>query len=199
MIDSKIRYLIQPAIDDVSLMATQKGFTPMFVTACALLSGIASSAAFIFGMGFMSFMFLWLSGLLDVIDGSMARISGKSSNLGMLCDLVFDRIVEVVFISAVAVSVPDSRLACVFLLSSIIFSFSIFLIAGPLIEKEKMEGIKKGFYYQAGLAERTETFIVFSFVIAFPAYSKYIFHVFTVMILITGAQRFYEVALSIKN
>ncbi|RDY66633.1 CDP-alcohol phosphatidyltransferase family protein, partial [Halobacillus trueperi] len=50
--------------------------------------------------------------------------------------------------------------------TSIIVSITIFLVVGAVSEKA---GIKS-FYYQAGVAERTEGFLLFSLMILFPQF-----------------------------
>ena len=148
----------------------------------------ALSGVFIYlSMPITSIVFLWLSGYLDAVDGTIARIKG-STYFGTVMDVTFDRVVEIIIIIGVALSNPDQRLNLVILASCIILSMTIFLTTGIMTNKIS----DKSFYYQTGLAERTEGFIMFSFMIFFKGYLTLIISIFSIMILITAIQRFIE-------
>ena len=67
-------------------------------------------------------------------------------------------------------------------------SMTIFLTVGALSEKKGV----KSFYYQAGVAERSEGFIFFSLMILIPSYLGIITNIFSILIIITAMQRFLE-------
>ncbi len=188
LLDTRVRKYVQPLFNRITTCFIKLNFSPIQVTLLALFTGMLSAVALYFNHVYLSLALLWLSGLLDVIDGSLARLTGESSEFGALMDLIFDRIVEIIFIISISVKNIDARMPAIYLLSAIIFSFSIFLTVGAVAEKTG----EKAFYYQAGLAERTETFIVFSLMILLPNYQTFFMNIFTIMILYTGAQRFYE-------
>lgn len=188
MLDTHARSFVQPVIERAARHLSAWGVTPNAATSVAFATGLFAAAAFGLAFPKTALVLLWLSGFLDTVDGTLARLTGRTSPLGTLFDLVADRVVEVAFIVAAALRVPDSRLACVFLLGSIVFSFSVFLIVGMLSEKQG----EKSFYYQAGLAERTETFLIFSAAIVLPDRVSFIFYLFAAAIIFTGAQRLRE-------
>jgi archaetidylinositol phosphate synthase len=103
-------------------------------------------------------------------------------------DIVFDRLVEISVMLGLAYVFPASQTAMLWLMASIIFSMTVFLTVGALAEKS---GIKS-FYYQAGLMERTEGFILFSLMILLPSYLIPLTWLFVVVEVFTGLQRFYE-------
>ncbi len=70
---------------------------------------------------------------------------------------------------------------------TIILSMTVFLTSGMLLENT---GIKS-FHYQAGLMERTEGFIMFTFMIIFYSYMKILAFIYAVLILYTAVQRLY--------
>ena len=70
----------------------------------------------------------------------------------------------------------------------ILMSMTIFLTVGALSEKKGV----KSFYYQAGVAERSEGFIFFSLMILIPSYLGIITNIFSILIIITAIQRFFE-------
>jgi phosphatidylglycerophosphate synthase len=124
---------------------------------------------------------------LDAVDGTIARLKG-SSLFGALMDITFDRIVEIGIILVLAVKYPENNFLFLLLASSIIISMTIFLTVGTLSAKIS----EKSFYYQAGLAERTEGFIFFTGMILFPQYIKIIVIIFILIIIFTAVQRMAE-------
>lgn len=188
MLDTHFRHIAQPLFEHCAEFMERRGWRPLPVTCAALVTGLLTALTFGLGGTLVPLALLWLSGLLDVLDGTLARRTGTTSPFGALCDLLFDRLVEMAVIVAAALRFPDSRLACVLLLCSIIFCFSIFLIVGNLSARTS----EKAFYYQAGLTERTETFIIFSAVILMPQYTTEIFLLFATLVVFTGCQRFRE-------
>jgi len=159
---------------------------PLYVTLFSLIIGLLGAASFFMGFHIVSLILLWLSGLMDVIDGQMARLSNQSSQKGALLDIFFDRVVEIAYIFAFINTASSESLLT--LSSSIILSMTIFLTVGAMSDKKS----KKAFYYQAGLIERTEAFILFSIMIIFSEYSTYIAYLFASLILITVFQRLKE-------
>ncbi|MCM1991920.1 CDP-alcohol phosphatidyltransferase family protein [Oceanirhabdus seepicola] len=158
------------------------------VTKLAFAVGISSGVALFFNLRIIAVGLLWLSGYLDSVDGEIARKTNTTSDYGALMDIVFDRMVEAGIIIAIALNHEGSRVYLVFLSLSIILSMTIFLTVGALSEKRGV----KAFYYQAGLAERTEGFIMFTLMILFINKVEIITILFTVMILFTALQRMKE-------
>ena len=158
------------------------------VTKLAFLVGVSSGVAVFLNLRILAVVLLWLSGYLDSVDGEIARKTNTTSDYGALMDIVFDRMVEASIIAAIALNYEGSRVYLVFLSLSIIISMTIFLTVGALSEKR---GIKS-FYYQAGLAERTEGFIMFTLMIIFINRVEIITIIFTFMILFTAMQRMNE-------
>ncbi len=187
MLDTKCRKFLQPLINIGADFFIKLGFSANKVTVIALILGALSGVFIYLSMPITSIVFLWLSGYLDAVDGTIARIKG-STYFGTVMDVTFDRVVEIIIIIGVALSNPNQRLNLVILASCIILSMTIFLTTGIMLNKIS----DKSFYYQTGLAERTEGFVMFSFMIFFKGYLTLIISVFSIMILITAAQRFIE-------
>lgn len=188
MLDTHCRHIAQPLFEHCAAFLQRRGCRPLPVTCAALGTGLLAALGFGLGYSLLPLALLWLSGLLDVLDGTLARRTGTASPFGALCDLLFDRLVEMAVIVAAALRFPHTRLACVALLCAILFCFSVFLIVGNFSARQS----EKAFYYQAGLTERTETFIIFSMVFLMPDFTAEIFWLFTALIVFTGCQRFRE-------
>lgn len=188
MLDTYGRKYLDPAINKAATMINQAGFTANQVTMAAFVLGIGAALLALTKHPVLSVSTLWLSGFMDAVDGAVARKTGTSSSWGTLMDIVSDRVVELLIILTLAITRPGSQLALLFLVCSIVLSMTVFLTVGAL---SKVKG-KKSFYYQAGLAERTEGFLFFSAMILFPAMTTHITCIFAACVAFTGCQRLLE-------
>lgn len=187
MLDTHARKWVQPSIEGTGRLFLKKGLSANQVTVMAFIIGSATGLVYYLGFPIIAVILLWLSGFLDAVDGTMARLT-KPSSFGTVMDVTFDRIVEISVILGVAFLHPDSMWALLLLSVSIIISMTIFLTVGAVSEKQGM----KSFYYQAGLAERTEGFILFSVMMLFPSIVLFTTLLFFAVELYTGIQRFLE-------
>lgn len=188
MLDTHARKYVNPIIELGAKFFLKLKLTPNNVTILALLLGLATSIFLYFDMQIIAVIVLWISGYLDAVDGAMARRSNSSSSFGTLLDIVSDRIVEVSMVLVLGFKFADVRYNLMVLTVCILMSMTIFLTVGALSEKKGV----KSFYYQAGVAERSEGFIFFSLMILIPSYLGIITNIFSVLIIITAIQRFFE-------
>ena len=188
MLDTHARKYVNPIIELGAEFLLKLKLTPNNVTILALLLGISTSIFLYFDMQVVAVIVLWISGYLDAVDGAMARRSNSSSSFGTLLDIVSDRIVEVSIVLVLGIKFIDVRYNFIVLTVCILMSMTIFLTVGALSEKKGV----KSFYYQAGVAERSEGFIFFSLMILFPSYLRIITNIFSILIIITAIQRFLE-------
>lgn len=188
MLDTHARKYVNPIIELGAKFLLKLKLTPNNVTILALLLGISTSIFLYFDMQVVAITVLWISGYLDAVDGAMARRSNSSSSFGTLLDIVSDRIVEVGIVLVLGIKFVDVRYNFIVLTACILMSMTIFLTVGALSEKKGV----KSFYYQAGVAERSEGFIFFSLMILFPSYLRIITNIFSILIIVTAIQRFFE-------
>ena len=193
MLDTNGRKFIQPAIEVISNIFLSFGLKANTVTFIAFVIGVFSAIAFYFGNNFIAVILLWISGMLDAVDGTMARKT-KTTPFGTILDITFDRIVEISIVLAIAMRFPTNNFLLVILLSSIIISMTVFLTVGALSDKHS----EKSFYYQPGLAERTEGFIFFSLMMLFNSYINVIAIIFSLAIIFTAMQRILEAKKSLN-
>ncbi|MCS5423134.1 MULTISPECIES: CDP-alcohol phosphatidyltransferase family protein [Psychrilyobacter] len=187
MLDTHGRKFVQPIIKYLADRCIRAGLSANQVTIIALLLGLSVPLSIHLGYSLVGAILLWVSGLLDAVDGTIARLKG-SNLFGALMDITFDRIVEIGIILVLAVKYPENNFLFLLLASSIIISMTIFLTVGTLSTKIS----EKSFYYQPGLAERTEGFIFFTGMILFPQYLKIIVIIFILIIIFTAGQRMAE-------
>jgi archaetidylinositol phosphate synthase len=82
--------------------------TPNHLTTVRLFVGLAAAAAFVPGTyrwSNLAALLLILSNFLDHTDGELARISGKTSQVGHIYDLVSDALVTILLFVAIGVGV----------------------------------------------------------------------------------------------
>jgi phosphatidylglycerophosphate synthase len=197
MLDTHGRDMVQPLISNTALFLLKIGLKANHVTIIAFAVGIFAGAVVYLGHPIVGTVILWISGFLDAVDGSMARQSKSSSAWGTVLDVTFDRIVEAGILVALALRHPEPKILLLFLFLAIaiIFTMTIFLTVGALSEKESY----KSFYYQPGLAERTEGFILFSLMILFQQNLVFWTIVFLIIEILTGVQRLIEAYRILRN
>lgn len=187
MLDTHARKFVQPSIDKTAGALLKIGLTANQVTVISFFIGVSSGVFFYFGFPIIAVSVLCISGYLDAVDGTMARKT-KPSSFGTVMDVTFDRLVEISVILGVAFAIPNVQWALLLLSVSIIFSMTVFLTVGAVSEQK---GIKS-FYYQAGLAERTEGFIFLTLMMLLPAYVLWVTLLFFFVETFTGCQRLLE-------
>ncbi|WP_417204143.1 CDP-alcohol phosphatidyltransferase family protein [Acetoanaerobium sticklandii] len=195
MLDTHGRKYVEPIIESIANGFINRNISANKVTVLAFLLGISSGIWMLMGEPLIATSVLWISGLFDAVDGAIARKTGTSSSWGALMDITFDRIVELSVIISLAVLYPSARLALIMLTGSIIISMTVFLTVGALSKNTK----NKAFYYQAGLAERTEGFIMSSLMMLFSNYIIIITIVYFLAILFTAGQRLKEAYELLRN
>lgn len=185
MLDSNARKYVQPLLDAVARAAQRLGVSANAMTVGGMLVGVAAAGLVALGHPVAGFLVLWLSGLIDAADGTLARLTNSSSPLGAILDITFDRVVELSMITALAWRFPDVRLELVVLAGIIAIAMSLFLSIGAAVANQSV----KSFHYAPGLGERTEAFICLSLMILDPERLALWTWVFIGVIVFTMAQR----------
>lgn len=188
MLDTKARKYLQPAFEKMADLLIYMKISANQLTEVALLFGLLAAISVYFGYNIIGVVLLWISGSLDAVDGTIARRTASSSALGTVLDILFDRVVEILVLLAIAFTNPFTGIYIAIVLSSIIISMTVFLTVGALAEKK----CEKSFYYQPGLVERTEAFIMISLVVLITGFRVEILLLFAAMILFTAFQRVRE-------
>lgn len=188
MLDTHARKIFNPIFNKIAKIMISLKLSANQITAIAFVIGILSAVALYFNKYLLSFLLLWLSGLFDAVDGEVARLSNKKSLIGAQLDIVSDRIVELAFIWAIAFNHKELLYELLFLVSMILISMTVFLTTGMIAKNNT----KKSFYYQSGLMERTEGFIMFSLMIIFREKMRLVIIIYAILILITIIQRLVE-------
>lgn len=184
MLDTHARNLVQPALDGIARLCLRLGLSANTLTVLGMLSGVAAALITGFGHPVAGVAVLWLSGVLDAADGTLARMT-QPSPLGAILDITFDRVVEVAMIVALAWQFPEARLVLLVLTGVIVIAMSLFLSIGAAVANRSV----KSFHYAPGLGERTEAFILLSLMALDSGRLVFWACVFIAVMAVTMAQR----------
>ena len=185
MLDTYGRQFVQPTVGWIAKKFLDGGLSAIQITFLALGIGVMCGPLVAVGLPILASGVLWFSGLLDVVDGSMAREAKNSSPWGCLLDITFDQVVELSVIVGIAIRFPDARLALLLLTSVLLVSMTVFLTVAALV---KAEGFKS-FYYQPGLIERSEELLFLTLMTLVTTWLVEIIVVFSLAKLLTTVLR----------
>lgn len=154
MLSAILRKPVSRVVDPVAVFLLRIGITPNGMTFFGSLGTSAMAlwlwpqGQYFWGtMGVIAFIFS------DLLDGTMARISKKSSQWGAFFDSTIDRVVDVALIGALLLSLlkTDDRLALV--------AFAA-LVGGFLVSYVKARAQALSLNCDGGFAERAERIII---------------------------------------
>ncbi len=106
---SSYKKLMQP----IGNLIGKMGISPNAITMISGVFAIASAVMYSFNGRIGEFRFWWLvgfvlmfiTGFIDVVDGSVARATGKTTKFGRVLDPVMDRFAEFCFLMGIAIGV----------------------------------------------------------------------------------------------
>jgi len=189
VLDARVRRALTPALDAVAARLAVAGVPPLALTGAGWLAGVGACVSA--GLGaWPAALVLWLANrVFDGLDGPLAR-QHEATELGGFLDIVADFSIYAGFVVGVAVDRPQARLACVALLSAYYVSGTAFLALSSLLERRGPSvGDGRSLRFVGGLAEGTETVIVYILFCLFPGQAELIAWLFTVAVAITAGQR----------
>ncbi len=190
MLDSQFRSPFQAIFfHPLAKLLTRLGLRPNQITIAAIVFGLIAASALALDHRILALAMLALSGILDAVDGTMARLLKQSSDRGCVLDIFGDRLVEVFIVVGLYWHEPSSRgWSTLLLLASFYLCVTSFLLSG-IFEKNHSH---KSFHYSPGIIERGETFVFFFVVIIFDDIFNYAAPVFASLVILTSLIRLTE-------
>ena len=94
---NNLRESLKPALEKMGKGFASTGLSPNFWTTVGLVFAIASAFAYGFDIEYgliIGGILLLVSGFFDMVDGQVARVTGKTSKKGGYLDSMFDKIAE---------------------------------------------------------------------------------------------------------
>jgi len=187
MLDTNARKYVQPLLDAIAQACLKAGIGANALTVAGMLLGVAAALLAAAGLPVAAVAVLWLSGLIDAADGTLARLT-QATPLGAILDITFDRVVEIAMIVALAWRFREARLELLVLAGVIAIAMSLFLSIGAAVANRSA----KSFHYAPGLGERTEAFICLTLMILDADRLVLWTWVFVAVIVFTMGQRLHH-------
>ena len=173
MIDSAMRRVIDPPLNQMGQWLAARGATADGVTLIGLAVGLFAAGLIAVGVPlWLALIALLIGRLLDGLDGAVARATYKTDfggYLDIVCDFVFYAAIPLAF---VARDPSGNGLAGAFLLATFYVNGATFLGYAIMAEKRGMKTEAQGqksLYYAAGLLEGTETIAFFVLICLIPS------------------------------
>jgi phosphatidylglycerophosphate synthase len=192
MLDARLRRFIDPPLNAVARQLAGGGITADRLTIAGAILGVSAACAVATG-AFLVGLTLFLAGrLLDGLDGAVARQT-RPTNRGAFLDIALDFVVYAAMPLAFAVHDPlRNALAASALLAGFLVNGTAFLAFALMAERlnlvTRAQGLKS-LYYLGGLAEGTETIIVFVAFCLVPQWFAPLAYGFAALCCISGAAR----------
>ncbi len=199
MIDQALRAQLAPSLDRVADRLAARRVPALGVTAAGLIVGLGASVAIAESAWALALVLWLLNRVLDGLDGPIAR-RRSATELGGLLDFVADFVVYSGFVLGVAVAHPGARLACVALLASYLVNNVALLSFSSVIERLGLErGDERSLRLTTGIAEGTETIVVYCLFCVIPGSSTTIAWVFAGFVAMTAVQRVADAARMLRH
>ena len=173
-------------LDTLARALVGLGVRANVLSSIGLVLGLLSAALFFVDRGWWALVALLASGLVDAVDGRVARLGPGPTPWGGVLDLTFDRIVEAAVLLGIAVPKPAWHLPALVVACTWYVNLCVFLAVGAASAKHS----EKVIAYPPGLLERTESLIPAFIVVAAPGLGPTVLYLYAALEVITGAQRF---------
>ncbi len=168
---------------------------PTAVTIAAAVAGVAAGVAAWQG-AFLPALGLWLlNRVLDGLDGTLARSTGRQSDLGAYLDIVLDHVVYIAVPLglALAAGTPAAALALALLLASFYLNGAGWMYLAALLEKRNAGAAARGelttVTMPGGLIEGAETMVLYTLFLLLPGALVPLFGLMAALVLLTVIQR----------
>ena len=188
---NNLRESLRPALEKVGKGFAATGLSPNFWTAVGLIIALASAVVYGMGMEFgliIGGILLLVSGFFDMVDGQVARVTGKTSKKGEYLDSMFDKISEVaIFLGILVGGYAEPYLVLLAITLSLLVSYAR---AKSDLINIKLQGI--------GIGERAERLLVIA-IIGIIGFMDYAVVIVVIIAGITLIQRMIYTAKNIKE
>jgi phosphatidylglycerophosphate synthase len=179
-----------------------KNVSPTIVTIAASLVAVGAGVTASQNLYGLTFGLWLLNRLLDGLDGTMARVNNRQSDLGGYLDIVLDMVayVSIPFGLAVAAHRIDVFIALAILFGLFYINSATWMILSAILERRnrgaKARGELTTVSMPASVIEGAEAVVMYSLFILLPQWLVYLFGLLAFLVLITAIQ---HVIWAIKN
>jgi phosphatidylglycerophosphate synthase len=138
----------------------------------------------------------WLFGrLLDIVDGTVARRTGRQSDLGGYLDLMGDTVAYAAVPLGIAAAHGEREVwaACAVLLATFYLNTVSWTFLAAVAEKRGAGATARGesttVHMPAGLVEGAETIVLYTVMLVIPAQAEVLFWAMAALVVVTVLQR----------
>lgn len=163
MFDARLRPLINPPLNAAGHWLAGIGITANAITLSGIVLGLAAGAAIAYSYFALGLALIVANRLSDGLDGAVARAT-RITDFGGFLDIVGDFIFYVAVPVGFGLAAPQNLLPALLLVASFALTGTGFLAFAAIAAKRGLETSalgRKSFFYNTGLAEGTETIVVF--------------------------------------
>ena len=137
---TKKREALKKVYTPVAIALYKLHFPPNLITFIALFFGMASAYAFYHGKLLTGAAFLFLSGLFDLADGIVARLSEKASKFGAVFDWLADKWVDGFVLGTIGYVYAGPLTAITAITASMLHSFIKPVVYAEIGYEERKKG-----------------------------------------------------------
>jgi len=159
------------------------GFRAWQITVLSLVCNVVAGWLLVAGQRFIPGMLLLVAGILDILDGGLARLRGTAGPAGAFLDSVMDRISDVIIFGALYWSLAGqgSELQAALALASLVISL--------LISQLRAEAEAVGLELTEGFVQRLERYVLLMIGLTAPGALLPVLLLMTVLGGLTVVQR----------
>lgn len=187
MFDGRFRSGVDRAVKPIGGMLRRTGLSPDHLTAFGLLLAIPTAWAIATGRLGLGLGLLIGSAVPDLLDGALAKASGRASVRGAFFDSVADRVTDSLVLGGMAWYLLDRHHGHLVLLPMAVLGASL------LISYERAKAESLGFDAKGGLMERAERVVVLCAGLAFSFLLIPLLWLMLALTMATAVQRFVKV------
>ncbi len=191
MFDARLRPLIDPPLNRAGARLATWGVSANTVTLIGALIGASAGVAIACGAIGTALALVLINRLFDGLDGAIARVRGPSG-IGGYLDIVADFLFYVAVPLGFAFHAAENMVFALVLIASFTLtgvSFLAFAVTAAERGLSTDAHGRKSFFYSTGLAEGTETIIIFLAMCLFPEHFPLLASGYAVLCVLTVVQR----------
>jgi CDP-diacylglycerol---glycerol-3-phosphate 3-phosphatidyltransferase len=187
MLDKRWRATVERGLQPVGESLHRARVNPDALTVLGLAFSVATALLIATGRPGLAVAGIVLTGVPDILDGTVARHSGRAGPRGAFLDSVVDRVSDAVLLGGVAwFLASESPYLPVLAFAALALSM--------LISYERAKGEGLGFSAKGGILERAERLVLLAFGLAFDVLVPVLW-VMVVLGAVTAVHRFGKVLL----
>lgn len=188
MFDGRLRSQVDAAVKPIGNSIKKAGISADMLTATGIVMAVAAAVAIGAGALRLGFLLLILTGIPDLLDGAVAKASGKSSLRGAFFDSVSDRLTDGLLFGGIAYYLAASgEVPWVVMLPVAGY------VTASVVSYIRAKADALGFDARGGIVERAERFILLAIGLLFEPVLIPVLILIIVLNAITAGQRFVKV------